>query len=134
MINPKYEQEYIQALLKWNELFCIITIIWMLGMHWNPSIKNVAKWKTKWMQLSLSLTNRILSFSNADHRCRLLTMLVDKHADADSTHVEPVQEVLYAVLCVRIYTMSLLQFQNSLCNRIEITMQNNYYSTNSTSF
>ena len=43
-------------------------------------------------------------------------MLVDQHAYTDATHVEAVQEVLNAVLCIMVNAMRFLQLQNSLKN------------------
>jgi len=43
-------------------------------------------------------------------------VLVDEHADADTRHVESVQEVLDTVLCLLVYFMGFLKFQNTLCH------------------
>jgi hypothetical protein len=43
-------------------------------------------------------------------------VLIDQHADADPGHVEPIQEVLDAVLYLVVYFMGLLKFQNTLCH------------------
>jgi hypothetical protein len=41
-------------------------------------------------------------------------VLIDQHADADTRHVEPVKEVLDAVLYLVIYFMGFLKFQHTL--------------------
>lgn len=41
-------------------------------------------------------------------------MLIDQHADADTGHVEPIQEVLDAILYLVVYFMGLLKFQHTL--------------------
>jgi hypothetical protein len=45
-------------------------------------------------------------------------MLVDKHPYANPRHIEPVEEILNAVLSVRINFVTFLEFENSLGHRL----------------